>query len=105
MPFYSFLIIGFLKLIRVRKSWKYSVSIIWISIVLTAIIFGFGHLAAAAAIAELTPLFITRTLLLNGIAGVFFGWLFFKRGLEYAIIAHFSADIVLQVINPLSVLG
>ena len=41
------------------------------------------------------------TLLLNGVAGVAFGWLYWKRGLEMAMLAHFSADIVLHVIAPL----
>ena len=32
---------------------------------------------------------------------VVFGWLYWKRGLEMAIVAHFGADIVLHVITPL----
>jgi membrane protease YdiL (CAAX protease family) len=38
--------------------------------------------------------------LLNGIGGVVFGWLYWKKGLESAMIAHFSADIVLHVLLP-----
>jgi len=37
---------------------------------------------------------------LNGIGGIIFGWLYWKKGLESAMISHFSADIVLQVIFP-----
>jgi len=37
---------------------------------------------------------------LNGIGGMVFGWLYWKKGLEFAIISHFSADIVLQIIVP-----
>ncbi|MCL2802241.1 MAG: CPBP family glutamic-type intramembrane protease [Treponema sp.] len=74
---------------------------VWIAIILAAIIFGVGHLPAAAAIAELTEVLIARTLVLNGIGGIIFGWLYWKKGLESAMIAHFSADIVLHVITPL----
>ena len=44
---------------------------------------------------------ITRALLLNGIGGIVFGWLYWKRGLLAAMLAHFSADIVLHVVTPL----
>jgi len=50
---------------------------------------------------KLNPLFITRALLLNGLGGLAFGWLYWKQGLESAMIAHFSADIVLHVITTL----
>ena len=73
---------------------------IWLSIILSAIIFGIGHLPATAEIVPLTGLVITRAILLNGIGGIIFGWLYWKKGLESAIIAHFSTDIVLHVITP-----
>ncbi|MCL2208674.1 MAG: CPBP family intramembrane metalloprotease [Treponema sp.] len=73
---------------------------IWLSIILVAILFGIGHLPATAQIAKLTVIVITRAVVLNGIGGVIFGWLYWKKGLESAIIAHFSADIVLHVITP-----
>ena len=70
----------------------------WFGIVGASLLFGAGHLPAAAAIWPLTGVVITRTLVLNGIAGIVFGWLYWRRGLEYAMVAHFSADIVLQVL-------
>jgi len=73
----------------------------WIAIILAAILFGLGHLPATANILPLTPLVITRAILLNGVAGVAFGWLYWKRGLESAIVAHFTADIVLHVLLAL----
>lgn len=74
---------------------------IWLSIILAAIIFGLGHLPATAQLTSLTGLVVIRSIVLNGIAGIIFGWLYWKKGLESAIIAHFSADIVLHVITPL----
>ena len=76
----------------------------WLAIILSAIIFGIGHLPTVLAIATPTPLLITRITLLNAVGGIIFGWLYWKKGLESAMISHFSADIVLHVIVPLLVL-
>jgi hypothetical protein len=76
-------------------------AVVWTAIVATALIFGAGHLPTTAAMLPLTPLVITRALLLNGIGGIVFGWLYWKRGLLAAMLAHFSADIVLHVVAPL----
>ncbi len=72
--------------------------VFWTANILAAILFGLGHLPATAMLIPLTPLVITRAILLNGIGGVIFGWLYWKRGLESAMVAHFSADIVLHVL-------
>jgi membrane protease YdiL (CAAX protease family) len=73
---------------------------IWLSIVLAAVIFGLGHLPATAQITALTGTVIVRAIVLNGIGGIIFGWLYWKKGLESAMIAHFSTDIVLHIITP-----
>ena len=73
----------------------------WCAIIAAALLFGAGHLPAAAQIWGLEPVVVLRTLLLNGIAGIAFGWLYWKRGIEMAMLAHFSADIVLHVVTPL----
>ncbi|NYB52702.1 MAG: CPBP family intramembrane metalloprotease [Methanobacteriaceae archaeon] len=75
----------------------------WLAIVLAAVIFGAGHLPAVMTITTLTPLVIVRTIVLNAVGGIIFGWLYWKKGLESAMISHFSADIVLHVIVPLLV--
>ncbi len=74
--------------------------IVWTSIFITALLFGIGHLPITSELMTLTPLVIFRAILLNGIGGVIFGWLYWKKGLESAIIAHFSADIILYVCFP-----
>ena len=73
----------------------------WIANILAAIIFGLGHLPATALLIPLTPLVIVRAIVLNGLAGIAFGYLYQTRGLESAMIAHFSADIVLHVLLAL----
>lgn len=73
---------------------------IWLAIVITAIIFGLGHLPITGTITTITPLIIARAIILNGIGGIIFGWLYWKKGLESAMISHFFADIILHVIYP-----
>ena len=63
-----------------------------------AVLFGLGHLPATAAMVPLTTLVVARALVLNGLAGVVFGWLYWRRDLLAAMVAHFSADIVLHVL-------
>lgn len=73
---------------------------VWGAIIIAALIFGLGHLPVTAVVTELTPLIITRALVLNGIGGIIFGWLYWRKGLEFAIISHFTADIMLQIVLP-----
>ncbi len=73
----------------------------WFGIIAAALIFGVLHLPAAAGIWPLTGLVIARVITLNAIAGITFGWLFKRHGLEAAMLAHFSADILLHVIPQL----
>lgn len=77
---------------------------IWLAIILAAVIFGIGHLPTVMTITTLTPLLIVRSIILNAVGGIIFGWLYWKKGLESAMISHFSADIVLHVIVPFVVL-
>lgn len=72
-----------------------------VSILLSAIIFGLGHLPITASLTELTTLVVVRAVVLNGIGGIVFGLLFWKKGLESAMIAHFTADIFLLTLLPL----
>lgn len=76
-------------------------AVLWIANILAAILFGLGHLPATALLVPLTPLVITRAVVLNGLAGLAFGYLYFTRGIESAMLSHFSADIVLHVIAAL----
>ncbi len=75
--------------------------VFWVANILAAILFGIGHLPAVSLLVPVTPLVFARTVVLNGIGGVVFGWLYWKRGLESAIVAHFSADVILHVLLAL----
>jgi membrane protease YdiL (CAAX protease family) len=80
---------------------KPTAAVIWSANILAAVLFGLGHLPATALLIPLTPLVIARAIVLNGVLGIVFGWLYWKRGLEAAMISHFSADIVLHVLLAL----
>ena len=88
----------FMKIARKKAPGKIAV---WASIVIVSVLFGLGHLPITAAVTSLTSFIIARAIVLNGIGGIVFGWLYWKRGLEAAIIAHFTADIVLHVVGNL----
>jgi membrane protease YdiL (CAAX protease family) len=75
---------------------------LWAANILAAVLFGLGHLpATAAAGLPLDALVVTRAIVLNGLAGLVFGWFYWTFGLEAAMVSHFSADIVLHVLWPL----
>jgi hypothetical protein len=73
--------------------------VMWAAIVLTAIVFGLGHLPAVASVVALTPVVVTRTVLLNALGGIVFGWLFWRRSLEAAMVAHASVHIVFAMFS------
>lgn len=95
-------LIAFLgKFIAQRANGYPTKSILWIATISAAVLFGLGHLPATAAIMPLTPLVVVRAILLNGLAGIGFGYLYFTFGLEAAMLSHFIGDIVLHGIVPL----
>jgi len=65
---------------------------------LSAIGFAAGHLPAAAQLAPMTRPVVTRVMVLNTLAGFAFGILFWRYGVEHAMVAHFSTDLVLHVV-------
>jgi membrane protease YdiL (CAAX protease family) len=68
---------------------------VWLAIVVSALLFGAGHLPAAAVlVGELTGELVLFVVGLNAAFGVLFGWLFWRYGLEAAIIAHGVAHLV-----------
>ncbi|MDI1475572.1 CPBP family intramembrane glutamic endopeptidase [Polyangium sp. y55x31] len=61
----------------------------WAAVVLAALLFGAGHLPAVMGMGlPLTAPVIARTVVLNAIAGIVFGWLYFRRSLEAGMLAH-----------------
>jgi len=89
------------KFISKTTDGKPTKAVFWIANILAAVLFGLGHLPATAMLIPLTPLIILRAIVLNGFVGIVCGWLYQTRGLEAAMISHFSADIVLHVLLAL----
>jgi len=90
------------RLVGLSRNTGISVRLFWTVNIVVAVIFGLGHLPATAELLPLTPLIVVRAIVLNGIIGLIAGYLFWRRGIEMAILAHFSADIVLHVLLPLA---
>ena len=78
-----------------------SAGVFWTANVIAAVAFGLGHLPATAELMPLTPLVLARAIVLNGVVGLVAGYLYWRRGIEMAMLCHFSADIVLHVLIPL----
>lgn len=80
------------------KTGKNRSLLLWITTIITALIFGLGHLPFASQMISLNGFEIFRILLLNGIPGIIFGWLYWSRSFYTASLAHFVTDIFLHVL-------
>ena len=76
----------------------------WPAIVISAVLFGVGHLPALGQSVDLTPALIIRTVLLNAIAGILLGWLYWRRSLEAAMIAHTTFHVPLLILSLVQVM-
>ncbi len=85
-----------------RSSHSPSRLIVWMAIILSAILFGIGHLPALATMVPLNTIVVVRTIFLNAIGGLIFGWLFWRYSLEAAIVAHAFGHVGFFVIRLLS---
>lgn len=80
-----------------------SALVMWLSILVSAVLFGVGHLPALAQTTTLTPLLIGRTVLLNAIGGVVFGWLYWRHSLEAAMVSHVTFHVPLTILSLVQV--
>ena len=70
------------------------------AIFIAAVLFGVGHLPAAAAMdAGLTAPVVTYIIVGNTVPGVLFGFLYWRNGLEAAILAHALAHAIAVLIG------
>lgn len=72
---------------------------VWTGIIITSLVFGIMHFPVTSNFFELTPLTISVTMIGNFITGTTFGWIFWKRGLLVAILAHIAFDLTFHVIG------
>lgn len=72
----------------------------WIGIILASILFAVGHFPVVFnAVQNPTISLLTYVLIGNSIAGIFFGWLYWKKGLEAAFIGHIFAHVATMIIG------
>lgn len=69
--------------------------VMWTAILLSAVVFGIGHLPAAARVFAVTPGVVAYIVVGNAVGGVVFGWLFWRRSLEAAMLSHATVHVVL----------
>jgi hypothetical protein len=68
-------------------------AILWGATLMAAVVFGIAHLPAMAAVTVLTPMVVLRTVFLNTLGGMVFGWLFWRYNLETAMVSHASTHV------------
>lgn len=83
-----------------KREARLSAATFWVANIVVAILFGLGHLPSASLVMRITPTVVVLAIVLNGVAAIPFGYLYWKRGLESAMIAHFCADFVIYVVGP-----
>jgi hypothetical protein len=67
---------------------------IWLGILVACILFGLAHVGNLPQV----PHPYLRAIILNGVAGLLLGWLFWFRGLEAAVLAHLAADATVYLV-------
>ena len=87
-----------LHLLFERKCGEVSRLVLVAANVVSALLFAVGHLPVNDMMYGLTPMIVLRCLLLNGVFGLAFGWLYHRFGLRYAMIAHGGCHVVSKLI-------
>jgi len=87
-----------LHLLLERKRGDVSKAVLMAANVISALLFAVGHLPANQMMFGLTPVIVLRCILLNGLFGLAFGWLYRRFGLRYAMIAHGGCHVVSKLI-------
>ena len=72
--------------------------IMWGAAIVAALLFGALHLPYTATIVPLTATVVLRAVLLNGIGGILFGWLYWRKSLEAAMLAHATFHVCATIV-------
>jgi len=91
-----------MKLFRVSAKGRGRWIALWIANLGTALFFGWYHISNEALFVDPVPLIVgLRTVLIVLPAGLAFGWIYIRRGLEAAILSHFIIDVIVHVVRPI----
>ena len=72
------------------------------SVAFSALGFAAVHLPAWSSVGPLSVGLVLMVMVLNGLGGVVFGYVFVTRGIVAAMVAHAGADCAIQLIGPLT---
>lgn len=74
----------------------------WIGIIIASLLFALGHFPIAyQAVDNPSTGLLTYILIGNTIGGLIFGWLYWKKGLEAAFLAHVFAHVIMVLAEPI----
>ena len=68
----------------------------WGAITLSGLIFGWAHVDAQLGSPDPPLGALAGVMILGSLLGIAYGWLFWKLGIEWAVIAHFAYDAVVS---------
>jgi membrane protease YdiL (CAAX protease family) len=67
--------------------------------ILSALVFGALHISNIVILGmPVDAATVSSAVVMNGIIGILFGWLYWRYGLESAMASHFAADVILKVV-------
>jgi len=95
----SLLVLMLWKLFAKSKDYLHIPQWVYVTaIILAALLFAAGHIPfTVQALGASAPILI-RGLVLNGIGGIGFGYLYWKKGLAYSMCAHAATHVFMQVV-------
>lgn len=83
-----------------RRAARPSAALIIVAIILSALMFGAAHLPAAALLVkQMTPGVVAFIIMANAAFSLVAGWLYWKVGLEAAIIAHITTHLGILLVT------
>ncbi|MRX74094.1 CPBP family intramembrane metalloprotease [Bacillus lacus] len=83
------------KLTKETISGKYY----WSAIILSSVLFAAAHFPATQMVfGELTSGLVIRGFILNGAGGLLYGYLYWRKGIEYSMLAHMVTHISMQLL-------
>jgi membrane protease YdiL (CAAX protease family) len=87
--------------VKLFRQVRPSVALVWVANILTAIAFGAMHYASDSVqvSGSISPVaFAVLVTTYHGLAGLLFGWLYWKRGTLAAMVGHFTTDLVITLL-------
>ena len=94
------LVVIFKAVLRTSAEGRARSAALWTANVATALFFGWYHIGNEALFGDVPRIVAVRTILIILGPGLAFGYLYWKRGLEAAMLSHFAIDLFVHVVRP-----